>query len=106
MGPPLGQMRDQKVRVTLRLAVDRQSVRLGANPLEAHPYRRSRSYVNIDGQSWCDAPIWGPRPDFYYCQTVADLFILGALSDERTGLSFTIAAVFRQSSHIYRGQSQ
>jgi hypothetical protein len=36
--------------------------------------------------------IWGPRPDFCYCQTVADLFMWGALYDEKTGLSFTIAA--------------
>jgi hypothetical protein len=42
--------------------------------------------------SWCQAPIWGPRPDFYYCQTVEGLFIWGALSDKRMGLPFTIAA--------------
>jgi hypothetical protein len=42
--------------------------------------------------SWNKAPIWGLRPDFYYCQTVAGLFMWGALSDERTGLPFTIAA--------------
>jgi hypothetical protein len=32
-------------------------------------------------------PIWGSRPDFCYCQTVADLSTWGALSDERAGLS-------------------
>jgi hypothetical protein len=42
------------------------------------------------------APIWGLRPDFYYCQTVAGLLMWGALSDERTGLLFTIAAGPRQ----------
>jgi hypothetical protein len=56
----------------------------------------SESYVTIDGQSaslsWNKAPIWGLRPDFYYCQTVAVLLLWGALSDERTGLSFTTAA--------------
>jgi hypothetical protein len=36
--------------------------------------------------SWNKAPIWGLRPDLYYCQTLAGLW--GALSDERTGLSF------------------
>jgi hypothetical protein len=41
--------------------------------------------------SWCQAPIWGQRPDFCYCQTVAGLLRWGALSDERTGMSFTIA---------------
>jgi hypothetical protein len=34
------------------------------------------------------APIWGLRPDLYYCQTVAGLLTLSALSDERMGLSF------------------
>jgi hypothetical protein len=56
----------------------------------------SESYVTTDGQpaslSWNKAAIWGLRPDFYYCLTVAGLLIWGALSDERTGLSFTIAA--------------
>jgi hypothetical protein len=32
----------------------------------------SESYVTTDGQSaslsWNKAPIWGLRPDFYYCQ--------------------------------------
>jgi hypothetical protein len=63
----------------------------------------SESYVTTDGQSaglsWNKAPIWGLRPDLYYCQTVADLLMWGALSDERTGLSFTIAAGPRQCSH-------
>jgi hypothetical protein len=59
-------------------------------------WSQSQSYVMIDGQSaslsWCQAPIWGLRRDFYYCQTVACLLMWGALSDERTGLPFTIAA--------------
>jgi hypothetical protein len=33
---------------------------------------QSQSYVTTDGQSanlsWCQAPNWGSRPDFYYCQ--------------------------------------
>jgi hypothetical protein len=61
------------------------------------------SYIMTDSQSaslsWNKAPVWGLRPDFYYCQTVAGLLIRGALSDERTGLSFTIAAGPRQRSH-------
>jgi hypothetical protein len=52
----------------------------------------SQSYVTSDGQSaglsWNKAPIWGPRPDFCYCQTIADLLMRSALSDKRTGLSF------------------
>jgi hypothetical protein len=49
--------------------------------------------------SWNKAPIWGLRPDFYYCQTIAGLLMWGALSDERMDLSFTIAAGPRQRSH-------
>jgi hypothetical protein len=56
-----------------------------------------------DGQSaslsWNKAPIWGLRPDLYYFQTDAGLLMWGALSDERTCLSFTIAAGPRQRSH-------
>jgi hypothetical protein len=44
-------------------------------------------------------PIWVPTPDFCYCQTIAGLLMWGALSEERTGLSFTIAAGPRQRSH-------
>jgi hypothetical protein len=45
------------------------------------------------------APIWGPRPNFYYCHTLAGLLRWGVLSDEGMGLSFTIAAGPRQRSH-------
>jgi hypothetical protein len=45
----------------------------------------SESHVMTDGQSasrsWNKATIWALRPD--YCQKVAGLFMLGALSDER-----------------------
>jgi hypothetical protein len=63
----------------------------------------SGSYVTTDGQSvslsWNKASIWGLRPDFYYCQTVVGLLMWGALSDERTGLLFIIAAGPRQRNH-------
>jgi hypothetical protein len=65
----------------------------------------SESYVTTDGQSaslsWNRAPIWGLRPDFYYCQTVAGLLMRGAFSDERTRLPFTIAVSPRQRSHSW-----
>jgi hypothetical protein len=48
------------------------------------------------GQSWCQAPIWGPRSHFCCCQTPAGLLMWDALSDERKGLSFTIAPSPRQ----------
>jgi hypothetical protein len=44
------------------------------------------------------APIWGLGPDFCYCQTVG-LLVWGALSDQKTGLSFTIAAGPLQRNH-------
>jgi hypothetical protein len=44
-------------------------------------------------------PSGGLRPDFYYCRTVAPLLMWGALSDERTGLTFPITADPRQCSH-------
>jgi hypothetical protein len=63
----------------------------------------SESYVTTDGQpaslAWNRAAIWGLRPDFYFCQTVAGLLIWGVFSEERTGLSFTIASGPRQRSH-------
>jgi hypothetical protein len=46
------------------------------------------------------SPIWGPRPDFCYCQTVAVLFMWGSPSDERTGLSFT-ALKISSPCHLY-----
>jgi hypothetical protein len=52
------------------------------------------SYITTDGQSasmsWCQAPIWGLWPDYYYCQTIAVLLTWASLSDERSGLSFTM----------------
>jgi hypothetical protein len=63
----------------------------------------SESYVTTDGQSASlsgnKAPIWGLQPDFYYRRTVAGLLMWGAFSDDRTGLSFTIAAGPSQRSH-------
>jgi hypothetical protein len=65
---------------------------------------QSQSYITTDGQSaslsWNKAPIWGLRPDLCYCQTFAGLFMWGSLSDDRTGLSFPIAAGPRQRNHF------
>jgi hypothetical protein len=47
------------------------------------------------------APIWGLRPDYYYCQTVSSFFMGGALSDERPGQSFTISVSPRQRIHSW-----
>jgi hypothetical protein len=65
-----------------------------------HLQRQSQSYVTTYNKSAslsrCQALIWGPRADFYYCQTVAGLLMCG----ERAGLSFTIAAGSNQRSHL------
>jgi hypothetical protein len=55
-----------------------------------------------DGQSaslsWNKAPIWGLRPEFYYCQRFTDFFMRAALSGERTDLAFKFVAGPRQCS--------
>jgi hypothetical protein len=65
----------------------------------------TESYITTEGKSgslsWNIVPIWGLRPDFYYCQTVADLLMWVDLSDERACLSFTVAAGLRESSHSW-----
>jgi hypothetical protein len=70
-----------------------------------HTDSQSQSYVTTDGQSaslsWCQAPIWGLRPDFYYCQTVTSLLMWGALSVKRTGQPFIIAAGPRQRNYSW-----
>jgi hypothetical protein len=60
----------------------------------------SESYITTNGQSASlslnKSPIWGLRSNFYYSQTFTDLLMWGVLSEERTGLSFTIAPGPRQ----------
>jgi hypothetical protein len=50
--------------------------------LNFYSYDSSSSYFATDGQatsqSWCRAPIWGPRPDFYYCRTFSVFMLWGA----------------------------
>jgi hypothetical protein len=58
-----------------------------------------RPTVQSASLSWNKALIWALRSDINYYQTVAGLLLWGAFSDERTGLSFTIAAGPRRLSH-------
>jgi hypothetical protein len=48
---------------------------------ESESESESESYVTTDGQSaslsWNKEPIWGLRPDFYYCQTVGGFVDVG-----------------------------
>jgi hypothetical protein len=48
--------------------------------------------------SWHKVPTWGLRPDLYYC-LLRSCFCGGALSDERTSLSFVYATGPCQRSH-------
>jgi hypothetical protein len=77
--------------------------RVVSDELESESESESESYVTTDGQpeslSWNKTPVWGLRPDLDYCQTVVGLLMWGVLSDERSGLSFAIAAGPRQRSH-------
>jgi hypothetical protein len=81
--------------------------------LESESESESESYFTTDSQPaslfWNTAPFWDLRPDPYYCLTVAGLLIWGALSDESTGLSFTLllvlasAVIFGSESRRTRG---
>jgi hypothetical protein len=89
---------DFPFRRLLRLAGSQW--RYSTPPPLGYPYleseSESESYVTTDGQpaslSWDKAPIWGLRPDLYYLVTVTVLFLWGALSDERSGLSLPLPA--------------
>jgi hypothetical protein len=69
-----------------------------------HVMWKSKSKLCYDRRSVCksvlgSSPIWGSRPGFCYCKTDAGLLIWDALSEDRTGLSFKIAAGPRQRFH-------
>jgi hypothetical protein len=53
---------------------------------------QSQNHTATDGQSVSQSVNLGSWPDIYYFLTVTVLFLWGALSDERTGLSFVYAA--------------
>jgi hypothetical protein len=65
-----------------------------------------KNYVTTGGQSaslyWFQAPVWGPRPDFYYSQTVTGILMWGTFSDERMILSFTVA-VWSSTTQSFSG---
>jgi hypothetical protein len=59
----------------------------------------SYNWLSLGQSVFVSSPICGPRPDFCCCRTVAGLLVWSALTDERVGLSFTIAAGPHQCSH-------
>jgi hypothetical protein len=65
---------------------------------------QSQNYVTTNGQSaslsWNKAPIWGLRPDLYYCLMVIGFLMWGALSDESAGLSFARVKVSSSKSFV------
>jgi hypothetical protein len=68
------------------------------------PRELFQSYVTTVGQSASlslnKATIWGLRPNFNFCQTVAGLLMWGALSDERTGMSFARVTVSSSGTYL------
>jgi hypothetical protein len=66
------------------------SLLYGEYPITELNSSQSQNYVTTDGQSaslsWNKAPIWGLRPDCYYCLTAAGLLMSDTVSDERSGL--------------------
>jgi hypothetical protein len=74
-------------------------------PIRSNPTSQSQSHIAIDAQSVSQSvlvsiPIWDPWPDIYYCLTVTVLLLWGALSDERTGLSFVRVIVCISKSFV------
>jgi hypothetical protein len=71
--------------------------------MRCRKYSQSQSYFTTDGRSvsmsWLDP--FGAHDQIllfpFFCRKIAFLFSLGALSDERTGLQFTVQSVSGQS---------
>jgi hypothetical protein len=65
---------------------------------------QSQNYVTTDGQSpslaWCQTPSWAKEHIFVTFRQFRVFFIWGTLSDERTCLSFIIAAR-KQQTRVY-----
>jgi hypothetical protein len=74
---------DNTLKVTVITPHKLKTSILTSNFLFLTSVSESESCVTTDGQtaslSWNKAPIWGLRPDFYCCQTVAGLLMWGAL---------------------------
>jgi hypothetical protein len=62
--------------------------------------RFSRNQVKVTLRLTVSQSVRGSWPDIYYSLTVTLLFLWGALSDERTGLSFVYAASPRQVAFL------
>jgi hypothetical protein len=62
----------------------------------------SESDITTDSQSaslsWNKAPIWGLRPDFYYCQTIACLLTRGRVCRLQLLLALASAVLFGSDS--------
>jgi hypothetical protein len=71
---------------------------------------QSQNYVTTDSQSaslsWCQAPIWVLRPDFYYCQIVAGLLMWSALSLTRERACRLHLLLVLASVVIFRSESR
>jgi hypothetical protein len=95
----LSQIWDFPFRHLLRLAGSRW--RYSTPPVKVKVKVALRLTVSQSvSQSWCRTPIWGSWPDIYCCLTVSAFLLWGALSDERTGLSFVRVIVCISKSFV------
>jgi hypothetical protein len=72
-----------------------------------YSWSKSKSKSHCDWRSvsqslLVSSPMWGSWSDIYYCLTVTVLFLWGALSDERTGVSFVTVIVCSCKSFVIR----
>jgi hypothetical protein len=71
-------------------------------------YCQSQSYVTTDGQStspsWNEEPVWGLRPDFYYCQDSCGFVDVGRLH-WREDASVVYNCRWSSSAQSFSGQS-
>jgi hypothetical protein len=51
--------------------------------------------------SWCQALIWGTKPDFYYCQTVAGLLTPARAVKRSCRLRTPAAILIRELQYSY-----
>lgn len=56
----------------------------------------------VDHPVLLSSPLWGPRPDLCYCQTLEGLQMWGSLYDDKVDL-FAITADTRQRGHSLVG---
>jgi hypothetical protein len=88
------------VSTTRSLVTASNSGDCSASALTSSPADSQQHRLIMASLSWNKVPIWGLRPDLYYCLPVTGFLMWGALSDERTGLSFARVTVSSSKSFV------